>query len=157
VTANYSTVSDFIGLMGQARCCSSAGPWCCTPGTTAGGGLAPNAHPELTIGELTAFILYLGSFFQPIQQLVQLYNTYQQGQAAVSKLRTLLATEPSVRKGRRLRAPSDRGRDRLRDVEFGYDPADPVLRDVNIAIRAGESVAFVGPRPERANRRSPSS
>jgi ATP-binding cassette subfamily B protein len=105
-----------------------------------------NAHPELTIGQLTAFILYLGSFFQPIQQLVQLYNTYQQGQAAVTKLRTLLDTEPAVyEKEGAYELPSIEGAIELRDVEFGYDPADPVLRDVNIKIRAGESVAFVGP------------
>src|SRR5439155_446975 len=54
-------------------------------------------HHSLTIGELTAFMLYLTSFFAPIQQLVQLYNTYQQGQAAVGKLRDLLRTPPSVR------------------------------------------------------------
>ena len=51
---------------------------------------------ELEIGELTAFLLYLGAFFAPIQTLTQLYNGYQQGQAAVSKLRDLLATAPSV-------------------------------------------------------------
>jgi ATP-binding cassette, subfamily B, bacterial len=51
---------------------------------------------RLSVGELTAFVLYLSSFFAPIQQLVQLYNTYQSGQAAVTKLRDLLGTEPSV-------------------------------------------------------------
>src|SRR5581483_3676377 len=54
-------------------------------------------HHQLTVGELTAFVLYLNSFFLPIQQLIQLYTTYQQGQAAVTKLRDLLATQPSVR------------------------------------------------------------
>ena len=51
---------------------------------------------ELEIGELTAFLLYLGAFFTPIQTLTQLYNGYQQGQAAVAKLRDLLETSPSV-------------------------------------------------------------
>jgi ATP-binding cassette subfamily B protein len=98
------------------------------------------------VGELTAFILYLGSFFQPIQQLVQQYNMYQQGQAAISKLRVLLATEPSVlEKDGALELPPIDGAITLQDVEFGYDPAVPVLSDVNIDIRAGESVAFVGP------------
>ena len=97
-----------------------------------------NRHPELTIGELTAFILYLGSFFQPIQQLVQLYNTYQQGQAAVTKLRTLLDTQPAVHeKPDAYDLPPIEGAIGFEDVEFGYDPGDLVLRDVNIAIRAG--------------------
>ena len=50
----------------------------------------------MEIGQLVAFILYLTAFFAPIQQLVQLYNTYQQGQASVRKLRDLLAEVPSV-------------------------------------------------------------
>jgi ATP-binding cassette subfamily B protein len=147
VTAAYSTASDFIGLTGQVLLLLIGGTmvlhsWHQLPG----GGLAPNAHPLLTIGELTAFILYLGSFFQPIQQLVQLYTTYQQGQAAVIKLRTLLATEPTVsEKPDAYDLPPIEGAVALEEVEFGYDPAHPVLRDVNISIRAGESVAFVGP------------
>ena len=59
-----------------------------------GGNMVLNG--TLTIGELTAFVLYLAAFFAPIQQLVQLYTTYQSGQAAVDKLHELLATEPSV-------------------------------------------------------------
>jgi ATP-binding cassette subfamily B protein len=147
VTANYSTASDFIGLMGQAALLLIGGTMVLHSWHhVAGGGIAPNAHPELTIGELTAFVLYLGSFFQPIQQIVQLYNTYQQGQAAVSKLRTLLAAEPSVpEKVDAYELPPIDGAIALKDVDFGYLPGDLVLRDVNIAIGAGESVAFVGP------------
>jgi ATP-binding cassette subfamily B protein len=147
VTANYSTVSDFIGLMGQAALLLIGGTMVLHSWHhLAGGGIAPNAHPELTIGELTAFVLYLGAFFQPIQQIVQLYNTYQQGQAAVRKLRTLLATEPSVaEKLVAYELPPIEGAIALEDVDFGYLPGDLVLRDVNIVIRAGESVAFVGP------------
>ena len=147
VTANYSTVSDFVGLMGQAALLLIGGAmvlhsWHHVPG----GGLAPNARPELTIGELTAFVLYLGSFFQPIQQLVQLYNTYQQGQAAVSKLRALLATAPSVpEKDGASDLPPIEGAIDIEDVDFAYSPGDLVLQDVNISVRAGESVAFVGP------------
>jgi ATP-binding cassette, subfamily B, bacterial len=146
ITANYSTASDFIGLMGQVLLLLIGGTmvlhsWHHLPG----GGLVENAHPELTIGELTAFILYLGAFFQPIQQLVQQYNTYQQGQAAISKLRTLLDTEPSVsEKPDAYELPPIEGAIAFEDVEFGYDPLVPVLREVNIAIAAGESVAFVG-------------
>ncbi len=147
ITANYSTASDFIGLMGQALLLLIGGTMVINSWhTVPGGGLVQNAHPELTIGQLTAFVLYLGSFFQPIQQLVQLYNTYQQGQAAVSKLRTLLATGPSVpEKADAYPLPPINGDIALEDVNFAYNEDDFVLHDVNIAIRAGESVAFVGP------------
>ena len=147
VTANYSTVSDLVGLVGQASLLLIGGTmvlhsWHHLPG----GGLAPDLHPELTIGQLTAFVLYLGSFFQPIQQLVQLYNTYQQGQAAVSKFRALLATAPTVaEKADAYELPPIQGAITFEDVDFRYGSGEIVLSDVNIAIRAGEAVAFVGP------------
>jgi ATP-binding cassette, subfamily B, bacterial len=147
VTATYSTISDSIGLIGQLSLLLIGGTMVLNSWHhTAGGGYAQNAHPELTVGQLTAFILYLGSFFQPIQQLVQQYNTYQQGQAAITKIRTLLDTPPSVaEKPDAQELPPIEGAITLTDVEFGYDPANPVLTDINLAIRAGESVAFVGP------------
>ena len=147
VTANYSTASDFIGLDGPAvaaahRRDDGAALWHHVPE-----GLVENANPELTIGELTAFILYLGSFFQPIQQLVQLYNTYQQGQAAVTKLRTLLDDRAErLREGGRVRAPADRRRDRAsRTSSSATTRRTRCCATSTSRSRAGESVAFVGP------------
>ena len=74
---------------------------------------------KLNIGEFTAFMLYLTRLFAPIQQLAQLYNTYQQGGAAISKLRDLFATMAvGPREAGCDRAPADRRRDppRGRDV-----------------------------------------
>lgn len=101
---------------------------------------------SLTLGELTAFVLYLTAFFAPIQQLVQLYTTYQSGQAAVAKLRDLLATSPTVveRPGA-IELPAVHGEIVLEHVTFGYDPDRPVLHDVTLRIRPGETFALVGP------------
>ena len=100
----------------------------------------------LTIGELTAFVLYLTAFFAPIQQLVQLYTTYQSGQAAVTKLRELLVTEPDVPEAPdAVDLPPIDGDVRLEGVTFGYDPARPVLVGVDLHVRPGETFALVGP------------
>src|SRR4029079_13253300 len=100
---------------------------------------------QLTIGQLTAFILYLNAFFQPIQQLVQQYNLFQQGQAAIVKLDELLGTHPSVEEAADARPlPPIEGEIDLVNVSFGYEPAIPVLIDVNLHIAAGETVSFVG-------------
>jgi len=99
----------------------------------------------MEIGALVAFVLYLTAFFAPIQQLVQLYNTYQQGQASVRKIRRLLAEEPSV--AERPGAPDLPelgGEVRLEGVTFAYEPGRPVLHDVDLTIPAGETFAFVG-------------
>jgi len=100
----------------------------------------------LTIGELTAFVLYINAFFQPVQQLVQLYTQYQQARAAVGKIRGLLGTPPSVAERRSATAlPPVRGEIVLDDVSFAYLPGRPVLAHVSLTVRAGETVACVGP------------
>ncbi len=101
---------------------------------------------SLKIGELTAFLLYLGAFFAPIQTLTQLYNGYQQGQAATAKLRELLATKPSVteRQGADPIPPIS-GEIQLNNVSFSYVSGTQVLYDVNLDVNAGETLAIVGP------------
>jgi ATP-binding cassette subfamily B protein len=101
---------------------------------------------ELSIGVLTAFVLYLNAFFAPVQQLVQLYTNYQQGRAAVVKLRELLALEPTVLESPQAQAlPEVEGEIVFDHVDFGYDPRRLVLRDVVLRVAPGETVAVVGP------------
>ena len=103
-------------------------------------------HGQLSIGKLTAFMLYLGAFFAPIQQMVQLYGTYQAGQAAVRKLSDLFAIAPSVaQRADAVDLPPISGTIELRGVSFGYRPDEPVLHDVDLVIPAGQTIALVGP------------
>jgi ATP-binding cassette subfamily B protein len=132
LTAVYGPGSELLGTVGQAV-------------VLLVGGLMVRDH-TLSVGALAAFVLYLNAFFQPIQQLVQLYNTYQQGQASIAKLRDLLGTDPSVpEKPDAHDLPPVEGEIVLEGVTFGYDPASPVLRDVSLRIAPGETVCFVGP------------
>lgn len=132
VAATYTGASEFIGIAGQAFILVVGGPM-----VFAG---------QLQVGELAAFVLYLTAFFAPIQQMVQLYDTYQRGQAAIGMLRELLATEPSVReRPDATELPPVRGRVDFEDVTFAYKPGAPVLHDVHLRIEAGETFAFVGP------------
>jgi ATP-binding cassette subfamily B protein len=131
VTAVYGSGSEMIGVLGQAAL------------LFIGGTMVQDG--TLSVGELVAFIFYLASFFLPIQQLVQQYNLYQQGRAAIVKLNELLLTTPSVEEAEDAEElPPIEGDIVLEDVTFGYNPAIPVLRDVDLHIAAGETMSFVG-------------
>src|SRR5262249_15577563 len=103
-------------------------------------------HGSLSIGSLTAFFLYVSRFMLPIQLLVQQYNTYQQGQSSMGKLRALYAVQPSAPEDAdAVDLPPIDGEIQFDHVTFGYDPAAPVIHNVDLQVRAGETVAFVGP------------
>ena len=77
--------------------------------------------------------------------LVQQYNTFQQGQSSVTKLRILFQTDPATPQGPAAEVlPAVDGEIVFDRVSFGYDPAKPVLREVSLRIAPGETVAFVG-------------
>ncbi len=131
VGAIYGPATETVGVLAQAVILAVGGAFV--------------LDDRLTVGELTAFVLYVTAFFAPIQQLVQLYNTYQQGQAAVTKLRDLLDTEPSVPEAPdAVDLPELQGAVELRDVHFGYVPGQPVLEGIDLRIEPGETVSFVG-------------
>jgi ATP-binding cassette subfamily B protein len=99
----------------------------------------------LQVGVLVAFIAYLNSFFDPLQQLSQLYNTFQASMAAVQKVYKVLDTDPDMLDAPdAVDLPDARGAVELRDVTFGYDADKPVLHDVDLIIPAGKTVALVG-------------
>lgn len=77
---------------------------------------------SLTVGELGAFVLYVTTFFAPIQQLAQLYSTYQQGQSGLRKISEVLTTQPTVRqRPDAAELPPVSGHIRLENVSFAYD------------------------------------
>ncbi len=100
---------------------------------------------DLTVGVLVAFLGYVVVFFDPIQQLSQLYGTFQSAMAALEKILGVLETEPTmVDRPGAADLPSLRGEIELRGVTFAYID-EPVIHDVDLVIGAGETIALVGP------------
>jgi ATP-binding cassette, subfamily B, bacterial len=99
----------------------------------------------LTLGTLFAFMLYVQNFFDPVQQLSQLYNTFLSATAALDKIIGVLDEEPEVRDepGAR-RLPQITGRVRFDDVRFRYGRGDEVLHGISLDVPAGTTVALVG-------------
>ena len=111
---------------------------------------------ELSIGALVAFFLYLNRFFAPIQLLVAQYNTFQQGQSSLVKLRTLFAIEPSTPEAATAaELPPVQGEIVFDHVTFGYDPATPSSATSICASPPARRSRSWG-RPAPASRRWPS-
>jgi ATP-binding cassette, subfamily B, multidrug efflux pump len=100
----------------------------------------------LTVGLLTAFLIYVQQFFRPIQLASQVYTQAQAALAGGERIYNILDEEPE---------PSDppgtpkldsvEGRIEFDDVSFAYEPDRPVLQDVDFRIEPGQTVALVGP------------
>jgi ABC-type multidrug transport system fused ATPase/permease subunit len=101
---------------------------------------------EVTVGVLVAFVAALNNFFDPIQQLSQLYTTYQAGMAALDKIFELLDEEPDLRdKPGALELDRVRGEIHFEDVTFSYGSgAADALSHVDLHVPPGQTVALVG-------------
>lgn len=133
----FHTYMPFIGLLAGVGTAIVLGY---------GGSLA--LRNEITVGELAAFILYLGMFFGPIQTMGDLYNSLLSTAASAERIFGLLDTEPQVkdRAGAEPLAPI-RGHVVFENVWFKYDTTPEnqwVLRDVAFEAKPGETVALVG-------------
>jgi ATP-binding cassette, subfamily B, bacterial len=114
-----------------------------------GVGASRVAAGDLTAGVLAAFLLYLGLFFAPVQQLSQVFDGYQQARIGLSRISDLLRTSTSVPPepvGVPAPVPARfRGEVELRGVGFAYPGIDePALEHVTLRVAPGETVALVG-------------
>jgi len=99
----------------------------------------------IQIGVIVAFVGYLATFFDPIQQLSQLYTTYQQGMAALDKIFDLLDTEPDMVDAPGAIDPGTlRGEIEMEGVSFAYSDEDWALQDVDLHVPPGQTLALVG-------------
>ena len=117
------------------------------------------ARGQLTSGALIAFLLYIDMFFSPIQQLSQVFDSWQQAGASMRRIRELMARQ-SLTPSPRQAVPADirHGALKLEDVHFKYPnrqrmqesgsagafDADAALRGIDLEIPAGQTVALVG-------------
>lgn len=105
---------------------------------------------DLSAGVLVAFVMYLAQLYGPIQQLGQIFDSWQQATVGFRRIADLLAERPTVRDAGTLppaaAAEVARGTLTLDDVSFAYSAGGAVVaKDLDLAIEPGSTVALVGP------------
>ena len=114
-----------------------------------GVGAARLAAGDLSPGVLTAFLLYLGMFFTPVQQLSQVFDGYQQASIGLARIADLLRTPTAVPPeptGTPVPVPARlRGEVELADVSFAYaGTVEPAVEALSLHVAPGETLALVG-------------
>jgi ATP-binding cassette subfamily B protein len=100
---------------------------------------------EMTIGILIAFISYMRLFFQPLRELSQKYSIVQSAMASAERIFQLLDSKSRLAVlPEPLKPQTVSGTLEFSHVTFGYDPGKPVISDLSMKVKAGETVAIVG-------------
>jgi ATP-binding cassette subfamily B protein len=101
---------------------------------------------ELSAGGFVGFLLLVGVFFRPIEKINSVIETYPKGIAGFKRYMTFLDTRPDIadRPGAR-DVGKLKGDIEYKNVEFGYAAERSILKGLDLTIRAGETIAFVGP------------
>lgn len=101
---------------------------------------------KLSYGELVGFLLYVNIFLKPIEKINALLELYPKGMAGFKRYCELMDTEPDVKDAEdAIEAPRLKGNIEFSNVTFGYENHAHVLKEINLQIHAGETVALVGP------------
>ncbi len=98
----------------------------------------------ITLGKLTAFIMYIQLFFRPIRMIADRYNTLQMGIVSSSRIINLLDDKTDVVENGTFTPEEIKGEVSFDHVWFAYNDADYVLKDITIDIKPGETIAMVG-------------
>ncbi len=101
---------------------------------------------EITVGQFTVFNMYLFRLIWPLIALGYVVNLYQRGTASLKRMNAIFSIEPSIADTRDVKTqPPIKGQIEFRKLTFRYHPKDePVLRDIDLVIPEGQTVAFVG-------------
>ncbi|MBO5102703.1 MAG: ABC transporter ATP-binding protein [Clostridia bacterium] len=104
------------------------------------------SNGTISFGVVTAFIIYIRLFTQPLSQMAQAVTSLQSAGAASERVFEIL-NEPEMQDEthKNTQAPVVQGNVQFNHVKFGYNPEKPVIKDFSLDVRAGQKVAIVGP------------
>lgn len=98
----------------------------------------------MTVGKLIAFIMYLQMFFRPIRMIADRYNTLQMGIVSSSRILNLLDSQEDVQQNGTHKPETIQGKVEFENVSFAYVDDNYVLKNINLHVAPGETIALVG-------------
>jgi len=108
------------------------------------GGLNVIGGGFVTLGIITAFIQYAEMLFRPLRQIADKFNTLQMGMVAANRVFGILDTKSHIADIGTVDYTSTEGKIEFRNVHFGYNPDESVIKGISFNVNPGETVAFVG-------------
>jgi ATP-binding cassette, subfamily B, multidrug efflux pump len=97
-----------------------------------------------TLGELTAYTMFIGMLFNPLRQIADKFNEMQQGMIAANRVFDILDTKDHIQDTGTIDAPIFDGDIRFEKVHFGYIPEEEVIKGIDLEVKAGQTIAIVG-------------
>ena len=108
-------------------------------------GVPMAVYGEITAGEFTSFILYLQRMIWYLIALGYVVNLYQRGMASLKRFNVILEAEPTIKDVPNIKKqPTIKGKIEFRNLNFSYDGTNSALKNINLTIEQGETVALVG-------------
>ena len=108
------------------------------------GGIQAAKNQGVTIGDLTAMIIFVNMLYRPLRQLADRFNTLQMGMVASERVLKLLDNKEDIEAFGTEEMENAKGEIEFKDVKFWYKEDEPVLRGVNFTVKPGERLAIVG-------------
>lgn len=99
---------------------------------------------QITLGEITAVIIFINLLFRPLRQLADRFNTLQMGMVASERVFRILETDSHIADNGEDELPRVKGEIKFENVTFGYNPDEPIIKDVSFTAEAGKTLAIVG-------------
>lgn len=103
-----------------------------------------NGNPFTTLGQMTAYTMFIGMLFNPLRQIADKFNEMQLGMIAANRVFDILDTQDQIQDTGTIEAPIFDGNIEFKDIRFGYIPDEEVIKGIDLEVKAGQTIAIVG-------------